>query len=110
MRASSCYDQRMTSLRSITVELTEEQIDEIQAHASGAYTSASAVISAGLAELLNPVWNESLPEGQAFLAECDEIVRRIDAGLDPSYTLDEVMETLRADLIARGDVHRPAAE
>ena len=84
-------------MMSLTVELPEEQVRLIEAQvASGAYASASEVVSAGVSELeAAAVIGDTSDEWVAFCERVRETARKLDAGTEPLLTLEEVRERLR---------------
>lgn len=82
----------MIALKSLTVELPEEQVRLIEEQvASGAYASASEVVSAGVFELhATSFLDDTSPEWLAFAESTKETIRRIDAGIEPLYSAEEV--------------------
>ena len=81
----------MTPRRAFTVELTDEQIEEIEQHvASGAYPSTSDVVAAGVAELSPDFVRDNSSEWLAFLEGVRETSARLDRGEEPTYTAEDI--------------------
>lgn len=92
----------MPATKRLVLDLPVETVDMIEARvAGGQFASASAYIAERIAdEDALPFQHEDLdsPEMQAWLAESDEIERRIDAGVDEVIPIEKVFADLRAHL------------
>ena len=103
----------MPATRRLVLDLPEETVADIEARvAAGEYADAGAVVAAGVTHLLalhaddDPDFDEDDPEWVAIIAECDESERRIDAGLEQTFSVDEVFDRLRARLDGPRDRRR----
>ena len=93
----------MPATKRLVLDLPEEVAAAIDAHvSSGEFPDAAHVVAAGVGALPGAAdaelddLDEDSPEWKAILAECDEAERRIDAGLEQTYSLDEVFDRLAA--------------
>lgn len=93
----------MPATKRLVLDLPEHVAHAIDAHVtSGEYADAAHVVAAGVgflpgaddAGVGEP--DEDSPEWKAVIAECDEAERRIDAGLERTYSVDEVFDRLAA--------------
>ncbi len=106
----------MPATKRLVVDLPEDVVDMIEARvAGGEFASPSAYVAARIAdEDALPLEHENLdtPEMQAWLAEAEEIERRIDAGLEETVPAAEVFAKLKAHITNLRDeaAVRPAAE
>ncbi len=82
-------------MKNTSISLTDQHAAEIQACiASGDYASVSEVIRAALREFL------AVPNGPS-MEQIDKDIREYEGSMargDRLYTMDEVMEHIRADL------------
>lgn len=92
----------MPATKRLVVDLPEEMVEMIEARvAGGEFASASAFVVALITdEDAPPLEHEDLdsPEMRAWLAEGDEIERRIEAGLEETIPAQKVFADLRAHL------------
>ena len=88
----------MSALKSLTVELPEEQVRLIEEQvASGAYASISEVVSAGVTELhATTLLDDMSPEWLAFVDRVQETCRRLDDGREPLLPIDDVRRRIAA--------------
>ena len=98
----------MPATKRLVLDLPEEVADTIEAHVtSGEYADAAHMVVAGVGSLPGADYaglgelDEDSPEWKAIIAECDEAGRRIDAGLERTYSVDEVFDELKLRMRAR---------
>ena len=96
----------MPATKRLVLDLPADQVDEIEARvAAGEFDSASALVAADLDDIGFPVvLDDGSPEWLASGESCRETLRRIDAGVEPTCSADEVRAYLseqRASRVAR---------
>ena len=93
----------MTATKRLVLDLPADQVDMIEARvASGEFASPSALVTAELDEaVVHSSPGEMSPEWLAFAESCRDTLERLDAGLEPTYTADEVRTYLAQQRAAR---------